>query len=374
MLEWMFAMRQLIDYIDANAVNNPSLEQLSSRIGYSTFHCSEKFHTMTGTTIREYMAKRKLFTAQQLLAKTDKTIAEIALDCGFSSQQAFTRSFSKLYGITPAAYRKHPERILPILQKESELFMETRGVFDTIAEDFERYRPHYSDELFEDLVRYAGIGPGKQVLELGPGTGQATDPILNTGCAYQAIELGKHLAAKMREKYGHCENFQIIQDDFVTHDFGETKYDMIYSARTIQWIPQEVAFTKTFELLKPGGILAMINLSSDFKTPNPELFESIQKVYDQHYRPVTQYRHRNFPYHSAVEYGYVDYEKREYYGTRKLTAEQYIRMVGTHSDHITIPEPHRTPFFNGLRQAVLDAGDLIEYRDTHILMLARKPE
>ena len=58
--------------------------------------------------------------------------------------------------------------------------MEFRKVFDTIPEQFDRYRPRYSPELFSELIAYAAIGPGKRVLELGPGTGQATDPILNT--------------------------------------------------------------------------------------------------------------------------------------------------------------------------------------------------
>ena len=58
--------------------------------------------------------------------------------------------------------------------------MEFRKVFDTIPEQFDRYRPRYSAELFASLIDYAGIGPDKTVLELGPGTGQATEPIPTT--------------------------------------------------------------------------------------------------------------------------------------------------------------------------------------------------
>ena len=76
--------------------------------------------------------------------------------------------------------------------------MEFRLVFDTIPEEFDKYRPRYSQELFDFLINYAGVGPGVRVLELGPGTGQATDPILRTGCDYHAIELGEHFYAKMQ--------------------------------------------------------------------------------------------------------------------------------------------------------------------------------
>lgn len=90
--------------------------------------------------------------------------------------------------------------------------MEFRKVFDTIPEQFDKYRPRYSAELFSDLIAYAGIGPGKSVLELGPGTGQATDPVLDTGCDYNAIELGENLCEMIKRKYGNYPNFHIVND------------------------------------------------------------------------------------------------------------------------------------------------------------------
>lgn len=251
--------------------------------------------------------------------------------------------------------------------------MEFRKVFDTIPEQFDKYRPRYSPELFADLIGYAGIGPGKTVLELGPGTGQATDPILDTGCDYHAIELGEHLAGMMKRKYGKCSNFHIVNDDFITYDFGRQKFDMIYSAATIQWIPEDIAFSKTFELLKPGGTLAMMLTQGDYKTPNEELYNNIQRVYSEYFKPESEYKHGSFKYTNAPHYGYVDFERREFYGRREFTADEYVAFCGTHSDHIVIPEPYRSKFFEGLRQAVLDAGNKIVFSDTYVLYLAKKP-
>lgn len=154
--------------------------------------------------------------------------------------------------------------------------VEFRKIFDTIPEQFDRYRPRYCAPLFEDLISYSETNAEKSVLELGPGTGQATEPILDTGCSYNAIELGENLTAKMKEKYGGRSNFRIVNDDFITHDFGSSRFDMIYSAATIQWIPEDIAYTKAFKLLKSGGTLAMMLTHSDFKTPNLELYDRIQ--------------------------------------------------------------------------------------------------
>lgn len=254
--------------------------------------------------------------------------------------------------------------------------MDYRKIFDTIPEQFDKFRPRYSPDLFADLISYAGIGPGKTVLELGPGTGQATDPILKTGCDYNAIELGENFYRKMNEKYGAFSNFHIVNDDFITHDFGGQKFDMIYSAATIQWIPERVAFPKTLELLKPGGVLAMMLLHGDYKTPNEELYAEIQKQYDRYYKPVKLYKDMKepFDYTHATDYGYVDFERRDFHGTRVFTADEYVQYCGTHSDHLAIPEPDKTIFFNALRDTVLRFGDRVEFRDTYILYLAKKPQ
>ena len=251
--------------------------------------------------------------------------------------------------------------------------MEFRKIFDTIPEQFDKYRPRYSPELFEYLIDYAKIGPGKRVLEIGPGTGQATDPILQTKCDYHAIELGEHLYVKMREKYDQFSNFHIVNDDFITHDFGQQRFDMVYSAATIQWIPEKVAFSKTFELLEPGGILAMMLTRSDYKTPNEKLYEKIQRLYDQYFKPEIPYAHCGFKYDNARNYGFVDFEERDFHGRREMDPDEYVSYCGTHCDHIVIPEPLKTDFFEGLRKAVVENGGKVIFEDTYVLYLARKP-
>lgn len=252
--------------------------------------------------------------------------------------------------------------------------MEFRKIFDTIPEQFDKFRPRYSADLFAYFIKTASIGPGTKVLEIGPGTGQATDPILDTGCDYYAIELGEHLCAKMLEKYGDRPNFHIVNDDFITHDFGEQRFDVIYSAAAIQWIPERFAFPKTLELLKPGGMLAMMYLISDYKTPNEELYREIQKVYDAYYKPETPYKDMKepFDYLHATDYGYEDLVRHDFHGKRVFNAAEYVAYCGTHSDHMVIPEPYKTKFFEGLRNAVLAAGDQVEFWDTYVLYLARK--
>jgi ubiquinone/menaquinone biosynthesis C-methylase UbiE len=211
--------------------------------------------------------------------------------------------------------------------------MESRKVFDTIPEKFDKWRPRYCNKVFADIIKHSQLDCGKSALEIGPGTGQATKPILKTGCNYLAIELGEHLAEYTKDKFKSYDNFHIVNDDFETHNFGRQKFDLVYSAATIQWIPEKIGFSRAFDLLKSGGTFAMMLMKGDYKTPNEALYDKIQEVYDEYFRPETPYTQR-LAYNNAVNYGFVDFECRKYYSRREFNADDYVSYLGTHLSYI----------------------------------------
>lgn len=250
--------------------------------------------------------------------------------------------------------------------------MEFRKVFDSIPEQFDKWRPRYCEEVFSDVIQYAKLDTDKSVLEIGPGTGQATEPILKTGCSYLAIELGEHLAEYTKNKFSSYNNFHIVNDDFETHDFGQKKFDLVYSAATIQWIPEEIGFPKVYNILKNGGTFAMMMTHTDLKTPNEDLYAKIQEVYSKYFYPENNYT-CSLAYSNVEKYGLVDFECRNYHKTREFNADEFVLYTGTHCDHITLKEPYRTNFFEGIRTAILEAGNKITLNDNIVLYLAKKP-
>jgi SAM-dependent methyltransferase len=250
--------------------------------------------------------------------------------------------------------------------------MEFRRVFDTIPEKFDRWRPRYCDEAFAYIIHHTHLDSQKTVLEIGPGTGQATEPILKTGCNYLAIELGEHLAEYTKNKFESYPNFGIVNADFETYDFERQRFDLVFSAATIQWIPEKIAFSKSFDLLNNGGVLAMMMMQGDYKTPNETLYNAIQKVYCEYFHPETPYTQKLI-YNNAVNYGFADFRRLEFYSKREFTAVDYVEYLGTHCDYIVLREPYKSEFYKGIRNAILNAGNRIEFKDTVILYLARKP-
>lgn len=251
--------------------------------------------------------------------------------------------------------------------------MDFRKTYDAIPQAFDKWRPRYCPELFSAVIAAADIGPGSRVLEIGPGTGQATEPLLKTGCGYLSIELGENFTAYNREKFEKYPNFHIVNGDFETWSFGEAPFDLVYSAATIQWIPEGIAFPKVYRLLKSGGTLAMFMTRTDTKASNGALYDTIQEVYANHFQVDTHYTCR-MDYTNVLNYGFTGLSLREWKEQQVLTGREYVEyMASTMVEHITLKEPYRAAFFGGVQQAVEGAGDRIRLDNTMVLYTVKKP-
>ncbi len=91
--EWRYSIQAMIDWIDQNIENQPTLSNMSQEIGYSPYYCSNLFHKIVGITIKKYLSGRKLTFVATALRDTNIRILDIAVKYGFSSQEALTRAF-----------------------------------------------------------------------------------------------------------------------------------------------------------------------------------------------------------------------------------------------------------------------------------------
>ncbi len=117
----------------------------------------------------------------------------------------------------------------------------------------------------------------------------------------------------------------------------------------------------------------MMLTRSDYKTPNSELYAKIQQLYDRYYKPEIPYTHGGFRYVNARSYGFTEVEEHDFYGRRVMNPDEYVSFCGTHCDHIVIPEPYKTAFFEGLRKVVAENGGQVIFNDTYVLYLTGKP-
>lgn len=94
------------NYIDSYYSDNITLALLARIAGWDRFYLSHAFTKAYGLSPMNYLIKKRLDCAKELLKNSDHTIAEISQMLGFSSQNYFTQTFKRKVGITATEYRK----------------------------------------------------------------------------------------------------------------------------------------------------------------------------------------------------------------------------------------------------------------------------
>ncbi|HDX8866177.1 TPA: helix-turn-helix domain-containing protein [Klebsiella michiganensis] len=99
----------LVEWIESQLTSKLSLDTVAAKSGYSKWYLQRFYHEFTGITLSRYIRLRKLSAAAAELKITKADILYIALKYGFTTQQAFTRSFKDHFHQTPGRYRNKSE-------------------------------------------------------------------------------------------------------------------------------------------------------------------------------------------------------------------------------------------------------------------------
>ena len=255
--------------------------------------------------------------------------------------------------------------------------------FNTVADLYEKIRPGYPDELYQALFSYAPLDAFRSALEIGIGAGQATPPVLETGCSLTAVEYGDQLAQLCREKFGEHPRFSVVTGKFEDAGLPEDSFDLVYSASAFHWIPEEIGYPKVFRILKSGGAFARFANHPYQAKDNPALFEEIQRAYAEYYYPYYKKQQRKLSEYTeeqaaaraaiADKYGFTDTHYVLFHRVRTLSAAEYRTLISTYSDHITIEESIRERFFDAVEDTIVRYGGTVSIYDTIDMQLARKP-
>jgi Dimethyladenosine transferase (rRNA methylation) len=255
--------------------------------------------------------------------------------------------------------------------------MDLRFSFNEDAENYDKMRPTYCRELFNDIIKYSELTKDKRAVEIGIGTGQATTPFLMTGCHVTAVELGENLAEYSKEKFKEYKNFQVCHSSFEDFKCEDNSIDIIYSATAFHWIPEDIGYPMMLKLLKNNGVIALF-----WNKPFPAkedylLHEKIQSIY-QKYRPTNMKtvepaseRYKRIS-ETIKSYGFKDLEMKLYHSNRKFSSSEYISLLNTYSDHRAMPEHTKQLFESEIEEAIVESGDVFHIYDTIELYLARK--
>jgi AraC family transcriptional regulator len=106
-------LRKVVELVHAQMDSDLSLEELADVAGLSMTHFSEMFRRSTGQSPHQFVLHRRVERAKELLRAAEMRVLDVAVACGFKSQQHFARVFRSLCGASPTEYRQefaHPNQ------------------------------------------------------------------------------------------------------------------------------------------------------------------------------------------------------------------------------------------------------------------------
>ena len=164
--------------------------------------------------------------------------------------------------------------------------VERGTVFDAVAERYAARRPTYPEPLFDALAAYGGLQHGSRVLEIAPGTGQATAAMARRGWVVTAVERGPVMAALASRALAGSDA-EVVVSAFEDWPPLREPFDAVVCATAWHWIDPVVRLFKAAEALRSGGALAIIR-THHVAGGSQGFFERAQECYPRFDPEVTE--------------------------------------------------------------------------------------
>ena len=242
--------------------------------------------------------------------------------------------------------------------------------FGRIAAQYDRFRPDYPDELFQELLRSA---PAARVLEAGAGTGRATLALARRGASVVAVEPDPAMAALARRATEGLP-VEVAVSTFEDFVVPADSFDLVVSAQAWHWVDREAGAAVAARALRPGGAIALWwNRPRDLDGP---AWAAIHAAYAEH-APELDRREAMSGQpaaESALEPlpGFGPWTTRMFNWSTTYSAADYCGLVQTRSDHLQLPSARRESLIEALRTAIEDLGEgCLEYRYRTIMLTAQ---
>jgi transcriptional regulator GlxA family with amidase domain len=98
--------RRVLEHIETSLAMPLRNRDLAALVDFSEFHFNVAFRNSLGTSPHEFLIRRRIERAQQLMLSTEMPLCDIAAECGLADQAHLSRLFRKVVGETPAAWRR----------------------------------------------------------------------------------------------------------------------------------------------------------------------------------------------------------------------------------------------------------------------------
>lgn len=259
-----------------------------------------------------------------------------------------------------------------------------RQIFGQYANIYAEARPDYPARVYEILARRCRAGGASAVFEIGPGTGLATQHLLDLGCNVSTIEPDAQLANVLRQRLQrYSPQLHIHEMPFEEARLPANAFDLGIAAMSLHWLDPITALRKAWTLLRPGGYWAMWWTiygdplhPDDFLVHTKPLFQKLDhspSQGDPQGKPFgLDHDSRNRELQHA---GFIDTHYEEIRWQPCMNTQQIIGLTATFSPVAHLPKSEREQFLSQLSHIVdSEFGGTAKRHFVTAIYTARKAE
>jgi hypothetical protein len=236
--------------------------------------------------------------------------------------------------------------------------------FNEAAEIYDRVRPSYPADLFDEVFQMLPSRP--EIVEVGPGTGQATKDLLVRGASVHAVEIGPAMAAMLRSNLP-SDRLRVTVGDFEVTTIAPGSADAVFSATAYHWISREAQTDRPAAIIRCGGIVAIVDVAQVDSSDDAGFFDASQPIYERygqgHTGPAAPTRQRVDPAIREVleaDRRFDSVAVRRYDWNQIYSAAGYRQLMLSYSGTQMMDESKRLDLLDEMETFVRnDFGDVV---------------
>lgn len=248
-----------------------------------------------------------------------------------------------------------------------------KNTFSQVIAVYDYARPAYPRELYEQIAVFAGLERGADLLEVGAGTGQATDLFIDYSPTL--LEVSDEQVSFLRTKY---PNLRVDKGYFEDYQ-PNLQFDLIYSATAFHWVNSEIGYPKAWNMLKDGGTMAVFWHMSSVMHYDCGIFPLLNAV-KLKYMPSASLGFDEAGVESVRQKRFAQFQSGgcfkkpeffEYRWTDVYDANRYSALVESYSDTQLLPDDTRAAYLDEIRSVIDENGSKVEIPQ-HVLLFMQK--
>jgi ubiquinone/menaquinone biosynthesis C-methylase UbiE len=248
-------------------------------------------------------------------------------------------------------------------------------LFDSAAREYDLYRPTYPREVIQDAISLSNLSPTSRLLEIGCGTGKATELFASHGYAMDCVDPGRNMVEVAQSRCRRYPRVAFTAQRFEEALFTHRSYRLAFSAQAFHWVERSVRLPKVARLLARHGSLAL--LYNYPRQPTDELLRRLSRLIQRESGGLlTPWRYEDEVTGWVNEITacglFEDIRVVRRSWQQRYTANSYAGLFRTYSDFLSLPKVLQSRVGQRIQQVIAKNGGYVCRPYDCVLIHARK--